>query len=143
MMLQILGNEVRTAYDGIDAVRAAGEFRPQVILLDIGLPRLNGYETAERIRQEPWGESMLLAAVTGWGQKEDRRRSGEAGFDHHLVKPVAPTTLVELLSALPPMSGEQARDLVVLSERNGDRNDHANGSDSPSAGGAESALTTM
>ena len=143
MMLQILGNEVRTAYDGIEAVRAAGEFRPQVVLLDIGLPRLNGYETAERIRQESWGKSMVLAAVTGWGQKEDRRRSSEAGFDHHLVKPVAPTTLVELLSALPPMPGEQPRDLVVLSERNGDRNDHANGSDSPSVGGAESALTTM
>ena len=84
---------------------------------------------------------MVLAAVTGWGQKEDRRRSSESGFDHHLVKPVAPTTLVELLSSLPPMPDEQPRDLLVLSERNGDRNDHANGSDGPSVDGAGSALT--
>ena len=100
MMLRILGNNVRTAYDGIEAVRVAADYRPGVVLLDIGLPKLSGYEAARRIRQEPWGRSMVLIAVTGWGQKDDRRRSREAGFDYHIVKPVAPEELVELLGSL-------------------------------------------
>ena len=72
---------------------AAGEFRPEVVLLDIGLPRLNGYDAARRIRELPGGREVLLIAVTGWGQDGDRQRSKEAGFDHHLVKPVDPAAL--------------------------------------------------
>ena len=105
MMLQIMGNDVCTAYDGVEAVRVAGEFRPDLVLLDIGLPKSNGYDTARAIRSEPWGKSMVLVAVTGRGQEEDRRRSKEAGFDQHLVKPVAPSTVMELLATLPARSG--------------------------------------
>jgi CheY-like chemotaxis protein len=72
-----------------------------VVLLDIGLPKMNGYDVARRIRQHPWGQGMVLIALTGWGQETDRRRSTEAGFDHHLVKPVDPAELIRLLSALP------------------------------------------
>ncbi|HJT77645.1 MAG TPA: ATP-binding protein, partial [Gemmataceae bacterium] len=100
MMLQLMGNEVRTAHDGLEAVRAAEVFRPDVVLLDIGLPKLNGYEAARRIRDEAWGRDMVLIAVTGWGQEDDKRRSKEAGFNFHLVKPVEPAALEKLLSGL-------------------------------------------
>jgi PAS domain S-box-containing protein len=100
MMLRMMGNDTRTAYDGQQGVDAAGEFRPDVILLDIGLPRLNGYEACRRIRGQPWGTGVVLIAVTGWGQEEDRRRSHEAGFDHHMVKPVDPQSLMKLLAEL-------------------------------------------
>jgi PAS domain S-box-containing protein len=100
MMLRIMGNDTRTAYDGQQGVAAAGEFRPDVILLDIGLPKLNGYEVCRRIREHLWGKSVVLIAVTGWGQEEDRRRSHEAGFDHHMVKPVDPQDLMKLLAGL-------------------------------------------
>ena len=100
MMLQIMGNEIATAYDGQEGVTAAERVRPDVVLLDIGLPKLNGYEAARRIRQQPWSKYPVLIAVTGWGQDEDRRRSREAGFDHHLVKPVDPNVLMELLAGL-------------------------------------------
>jgi signal transduction histidine kinase/ActR/RegA family two-component response regulator len=100
MMLRIMGNDTRTAYDGRDGLQVAGEYRPDVILLDIGLPMLNGYETCRRIRAQPWGNGIVVIAMTGWGQEEDRRRSHEAGFDHHLVKPVDPTALMQLLSGL-------------------------------------------
>ncbi len=88
MLLRLMGYELATAYDGVAGIESARAFRPDVILLDIGLPRLNGYETARRIRQQPWGESVFLIAVTGYGQEEDRRRCLEAGFDYHMVKPV-------------------------------------------------------
>jgi signal transduction histidine kinase len=88
VLLRFMGNEPRTAYDGIEAVAAAGEFQPDVVLLDIGLPRLNGYGAAQRIREQPWGKHMVLIALTGWGQEDDRKRSKEAGFDDHMVKPV-------------------------------------------------------
>ena len=78
----------------------ADAFRPDVVLLDIGLPKLNGYEVAHRIRQQPWGQGMVLIALTGWGQETDRQRSQAAGFDHHLVKPVDPSALVHLLASL-------------------------------------------
>ena len=76
--------------------------RPDVILLDIGMPKLNGYETCRRIREQPWGKNALLVALTGWGQDEDKRRSREAGFDHHMVKPVDPSALEKLLAGLQP-----------------------------------------
>jgi signal transduction histidine kinase/ActR/RegA family two-component response regulator len=98
MMLDLMGNETRTAHDGLAAFEAAGTFRPDVILLDIGLPKLNGYDTCRRIREQPWGQAMVIVALTGWGQDEDRRRSKEAGFDHHLVKPVEADALAKLLA---------------------------------------------
>ncbi len=100
MMLELMDNEVRTAHDGEEAVRAAEAFRPDVVLLDIGLPKLNGYEAAQCIRAEPWGRDMVLIAVTGWGQEEDRRRSKEAGFNFHIVKPVEPAALEKVLAGL-------------------------------------------
>jgi CheY-like chemotaxis protein len=102
MMLELMGNEVRIAHDGLEAIAAAEEIHPDVILLDIGMPRLNGYDACRRIREHPWGEGIYIVALTGWGQEEDKRRSREAGFDHHLVKPVDPVTLGELLAAAPP-----------------------------------------
>ena len=96
-MLRIMGNEATMADDGLAAVEAAENFRPDVILLDIGLPRLNGYEVCRRIRKQPWSKETLIIALTGWGQPEDRRRSQEAGFDHHLVKPVDVDQLKTLL----------------------------------------------
>jgi PAS domain S-box-containing protein len=100
MLLQILGNEVRIAHAGQEGLDAADEFRPDVVLLDIGLPKLNGYEACRRIREQSWGRSMVLIALTGWGQEDDRRRSREAGFDRHLVKPVDPPELMGLLAEL-------------------------------------------
>jgi len=83
------------------ADRQKDEFRPDVVLLDIGLPKMNGYEVAHRIRHQPWGQGMVLIALTGWGQETDRHRSQAAGFDHHLVKPVDPAALLQLLASLP------------------------------------------
>ena len=99
LLLRLLGNEVRTAGDGQQAVEATAAFRPDVVLLDIGMPRLNGYEAARRIREQPRGGQMLLVALTGWGQDEDKRLTKEAGFDHHLVKPAEPAELQRLLAA--------------------------------------------
>lgn len=100
MLLKMTGNETCTAFDGLEAVSAAAAFRPDIALLDMGLPRQNGCEVARQIRQQPWGQSMVLVALTGWGQEEDRRKSSEAGFDAHLVKPVDPATLTRLLAEL-------------------------------------------
>jgi PAS domain S-box-containing protein len=99
MLLQIMGNEVGTAYDGEQAVEAAEAIRPDVALLDIGMPKLNGYDTCRRMREQPWGKGMFLIALTGWGRAEDRRRADEAGFDLHMVKPVDPDVLVKLLAS--------------------------------------------
>ena len=97
LLLRRGGSEVRTAYDGLAAVITAESFRPDVVLLDIGLPVLDGYHAARRIRQQPWGGAMTLAALTGWGQPTDLARSREAGFDAHLVKPVDYAAVVRLL----------------------------------------------
>ncbi len=96
-LLNLLGHETRTAHDGQAAVELAEEFRPEVIVLDIGMPRLNGYEAAMRIRQAPWGREVTLVALTGWGADEDIARAHAAGFDHHVVKPVGLETLRKLL----------------------------------------------
>jgi signal transduction histidine kinase/CheY-like chemotaxis protein len=98
LLLQMLGNDVRTAHDGVEAVEAEEDFRPDVVLLDIGLPRMNGYDAARRIRAAR-GPDVELVAVTGWGQSDDRRRAKEAGFDIHLTKPVDVRTLQDLLAA--------------------------------------------
>ncbi len=100
LLLKLLGNDVRIAHDGLAAVDLANEFEPRVVLLDIGLPTLNGFEAAERIRQQPWGKLAVMIAVTGWGETVDRQRSKKAGFDHHLVKPVDPDVLTRLLQSL-------------------------------------------
>ncbi len=102
MMLKLMGHEVRTAHDGEAGLAAAAEHRPDLILLDIGMPKLNGYDTARIIRAEPWGQVMTLVAVTGWGQEEDRRKSSEAGFDFHMVKPVAPEELERVVASVRP-----------------------------------------
>jgi signal transduction histidine kinase/DNA-binding response OmpR family regulator len=101
-MLRMIGNEVRIVHDGILAVEETAGFRPDVILMDIGMPGLNGYEAARRIRDQPWGKKIVLVALTGWGQEEDKRRAREAGFDHHFTKPVDPRELDRLLQRLPP-----------------------------------------
>jgi PAS domain S-box-containing protein len=98
MLLQTFGHEVRTAFDGQEGVRTARTFRPDLVLMDIGLPGLNGYDAARAIRSEPWGRRVRLVALTGWGSDEDRRRSHEAGFDHHLVKPVDFDDVLEVLA---------------------------------------------
>lgn len=98
IMLTIMGNEVRTASDGLAAVEIAVEYLPDVILLDIGLPKLNGYDACRRIREQAGSKEMIIVALTGWGQEEVRRRSVEAGFDHHLVKPVDFNELKRLLA---------------------------------------------
>ena len=98
MVLRAMGHEVDTARDGLEGMDHARRVRPDVILLDIGLPRVNGLETARSIREQPWGKSIFLIAVTGYGQEEDRRRSLEAGFDCHMVKPVDLTELKKKLS---------------------------------------------
>jgi CheY-like chemotaxis protein len=95
--LMHMGLEVRTAYDGQAALETLKSFQPSVAILDIGMPGMDGYEVARRIRQLPGGKAMMLIALTGWGQKEDRQKSEEAGFDHHLVKPVNLDALKELL----------------------------------------------
>jgi PAS domain S-box-containing protein len=99
-MLRLAGHDVHAVHDGQEAVEAAAWFRPDLALLDIGMPRLNGFEAARHIREQPWGRQMVLAAITGWGQEEDKRRATEAGFDHHLTKPADPAAVEKLLAGL-------------------------------------------
>jgi CheY-like chemotaxis protein len=98
MLLKLSGHEVYLAHSGSEALEVARRERPDIVVLDIGMPDLNGYEVAERIRHEAWGERMKLIAVTGWGQAEDKRRALAAGFNHHLTKPVDPTELEALFT---------------------------------------------
>jgi PAS domain S-box-containing protein len=106
VVLRRAGHNTRTAHDGLQALTAAEQFRPDVVLLDIGLPKLNGYEVAQRIREQPWGSRTALIATTGWGQTADRTKSQESGFDHHLVKPIDPGTLLRLVAlAAQPVGG--------------------------------------
>jgi CheY-like chemotaxis protein len=99
-LLELLGNLVHLANDGVAAVEAAAEFRPEIILMDVGMPRMNGYEATRHIREQPWGRSVIIVALTGWGQDADRRMSKEAGCDGHLVKPVSLPELQKLLAEL-------------------------------------------
>jgi len=95
-LLEVMGYDVRTAYDGPEGIEAADTFHPAVALLDIGLPRLSGYDIARHVRQHR-GQGVLLVAITGWGQDEDRRRAREAGFDHHFTKPADFNALLALI----------------------------------------------
>jgi PAS domain S-box-containing protein len=107
MLLALTGSEVHTAHDGFEAVRMATDCDPDVIFLDLGLPRMNGYEACRAIRQLPGGAAMVMVALSGWGQEEDRRKCLEAGFDGHLVKPVAHESLLEYLTR--SRDGERGR----------------------------------
>ena len=100
VMLTLMGHTVESAHDGMEAVEKAASFHPDVIMLDIGMPSLNGYDAARRIRETDTGKKAVLIAITGWGDAKDKRQSDEAGFNHHLVKPVDPLALAELLSSL-------------------------------------------
>jgi CheY-like chemotaxis protein len=98
-LLQAMGHEAHAAYDGAEAVRAGDRLEPEVMLLDLGMPNLDGYAACSEIRRRDWGQRTLVVALTGWGQEADRRRTAEAGFDHHLVKPVDLDDLTQLLSS--------------------------------------------
>ena len=101
-LLELKAHETHIAHDGIEAVEAAEMFRPDVVLLDISLPKLNGYDACRKIREQPWGKDMVLIALTGWAGKENRQKSREAGFDGHLVKPVDLASITKLLAELLP-----------------------------------------
>jgi PAS domain S-box-containing protein len=100
LLLKLTGHETHTALDGEAALLAAQQTKPDVVLLDIGMPKLNGYDACRKIRSEPWGREMILIAQTGWGQEDDRRRTEEAGFDGHVVKPVDPEDLMKMVARL-------------------------------------------
>ena len=101
-LLEMMGNEVITFYDGESGIKAARKFRPDILLCDIGMPKMNGYDTARSIRAEEWGRNTVLVALTGYGQMDDLQRSADAGFDHHLVKPLDVDALMALLAGLQP-----------------------------------------
>jgi len=94
------GSDVRVALDGLEAVETAVQFQPDIVLLDIAMPKLDGYEAARKIRQQSWGKKAILIALTGWGQQQDRRRTREAGFDVHLTKPINYQAIAKLLHDL-------------------------------------------
>jgi CheY-like chemotaxis protein len=98
LLLQQSGYDVSVAHSGPDALTAAAQNKPEIAILDIGMPGMNGYEVAQRIRREAWGKQMLLIALTGWGQEDDRRKAFDAGFDHHLIKPIDPQALEALMA---------------------------------------------
>lgn len=97
MLLSFSGHEVHIVHDGAAALEAVRDFRPDVAFLDIGMPGLTGYEVAQAVRAQPWGREVKLVAVTGWGQPDDKLRSRTAGFDRHLVKPIDPAEVDQLL----------------------------------------------
>ena len=101
MLLAFEGHETHKAHDGADAVRTAERVRPDIVLMDIGLPILNGYEACRRIRSQPWGAPITMVAITGWGQEDDREQSKAAGFDLHLVKPVDHDELLRVVGSSP------------------------------------------
>ena len=104
MLLELEGHAVQTAHDGAQAFDLVEHVKPRVVLLDIGMPKLNGYEVAAKIRTQPWGVRVKLIALTGWGQSQDRERAMAAGFDHHLTKPVDPEAVLSLLRQTQPWS---------------------------------------
>jgi CheY-like chemotaxis protein len=99
-LFRLKGNPVQLAHDGEEALKVAEQFLPDVVLLDLGMPKLNGYDACRRMREQPWGRKIIIIALTGWGRDEDRQRTTEAGFDHHLVKPVRPLHLLDVIAEL-------------------------------------------
>jgi DNA-binding response OmpR family regulator len=108
MVLKLQGHDIRTAGDGEEAVQQAVEFDPEVVLLDIGLPKLDGYDVCRAIRKQRLGNQPLVIALTGWGQEDDRRRSRDAGFDSHVVKPVDCQELMRMIESFTPPSKGKA-----------------------------------
>jgi len=102
-LLQMSGNTTQAAQNGEEAISMAEQFRPEVILLDLGLPKVDGFEVCRRIRQQAWGKEMVVVALTGWGHDEARTKTNQSGFDMHLVKPVDPETLFLVLAATIPV----------------------------------------
>jgi CheY-like chemotaxis protein len=100
MLLQNMGHLTRVAYDGLEALELAREFQPELVFLDIMMPKLNGYEVAQRIKGEVWARSTLLVALTSWREEHDRERAESAGFDRHVLKPLQADALRELLGAV-------------------------------------------
>jgi CheY-like chemotaxis protein len=96
-LLRKLGHEVQVCYDGEEAIAAAQEQRPEVIFMDLGMPRVNGYSACRIIRGHPWGHDIRIVAISGWGQEQDKARTTNAGFDAHLVKPVSVSDIKEVL----------------------------------------------
>ena len=101
MLLRVRGDEVRVAYDGLAALELAGEFNPEVVLLDSGMPKISGYDVARRLR-EARGDSVFIVAISGWGQEGDRKKARESGFDHHFTKPVDFEALLALIDSESP-----------------------------------------
>jgi CheY-like chemotaxis protein len=106
MMLNLRGHETQISLGGEEALAAAATFRPDVVLLDLGMPRVNGYEVCRRLREQPWGETITVIAQTGWGQEEDKRRTKAVGFDAHLVKPVDTAALMKVLDLRRPRESQ-------------------------------------
>jgi CheY-like chemotaxis protein len=106
LRLELAGHEVRTAEDGVQALAVARTFKPEVVLLDLGMPAMDGYETARHLRRLAGGRDTRLIALTGWGQQQDRQRTAEAGFDVHLVKPVSELDLFQAIAASRPVAPE-------------------------------------
>ncbi len=104
-LVALMGNDVRQAQDGLEAIEVARAFAPDLVLMDLGMPKLNGYEAAQRMREQPWGQDLAIVATTGWGKEEDFRRTAAAGFDHHLVKPISMTALTEVLQTTACLRG--------------------------------------
>jgi CheY-like chemotaxis protein len=98
LLLQLAGHDVRTVHDGVEALAVSKRFKPEVVLLDLGMPRMDGYEAARQMRRREWGKRAALIALTGWGQPQDRQRTAEVGFDAHLVKPVTEFDLFQALA---------------------------------------------
>jgi CheY-like chemotaxis protein len=107
LLLELSGHRVKTAFTGRRALELAEAFAPNAMLVDIGLPDISGYELAKKIRAASWGRDAVLIALTGWGQEEDRRRAFEAGFNHHLTKPIAPEMLESVLQSAVATAAEK------------------------------------
>jgi signal transduction histidine kinase len=119
LLLALMGHNVRVALEGLEGINVANEFRPDVVLLDIGMPNLDGHEVCRRIRARDWGRDMVLVAQTGWGQEEDRRRTQAAGFDYHLVKPIDHASLTAVFAKIGERSGAlQSQDVANGSPAN-------------------------
>jgi DNA-binding response OmpR family regulator len=103
--LDLLGNEVRTAVDGMAALAVAESFRPHIVFLDVEVPQLDGYDVCRAIRSRPWGAGIRILALTGWSEKKHRRRAAEVGFDRYLLKPVEMDVLNDVLGTLPRSAG--------------------------------------
>jgi CheY-like chemotaxis protein len=114
LLLANMGNETQAVYDGSTALTVGAAFRPDLVLLDIGMPKLDGYDTARRIRREPWGSDVTLVAVTGWGHEDARRKSRDAGFDYHTVKPIEIAALATLLDGYAVNYGNGSSQTHVL-----------------------------